>query len=178
MNLKQGALLKNGEYRIEMVLGQGGFGITYLGVQTSLGRKVAIKEFFMKGVCERDAETSQVSISNADNKELASRFRDKFLKEARSIASLEHRNIVSVTDVFECNGTAYYVMKNIAGGSLADKVKQGALPEADAVRYIRQVASALEFVHSKRMMHLDVKPANILLDDTDNAVLINKIIRC
>ena len=173
MGLKQGTLLKNGEYRIEKVLGQGGFGITYLGVQVALDRKVAIKEFFMKGVCERDAETSQVSISNADNKELASRFREKFLKEARSIASLEHRNIVSVIDVFECNGTAYYVMKNIAGGSLADKVKQGALPEADAVRYIRQVASALEFVHSKRMMHLDVKPANILLDDTDSAVLID-----
>ena len=94
MNLKQGALLKNGEYRIEMVLGQGGFGITYLGVQTSLGRKVAIKEFFMKGVCERDANNSQVSISNADNKGLVARYREKFLKEARSIASLEHRSIV------------------------------------------------------------------------------------
>ena len=61
MNLKPGALLKNGEYRIEKVLGQGGFGITYLGVQVSLGRKVAIKEFFMKGVCERDATTSQIT---------------------------------------------------------------------------------------------------------------------
>ena len=80
MNLKQGALLKNGEYRIEMVLGQGGFGITYLGVQTSLGRKVAIKEFFMKGVCERDANTSQVSISNADNKGLVARYREKVLE--------------------------------------------------------------------------------------------------
>ena len=121
MILEPGALLKNGEYRIEKVLGQGGFGITYLGVQTSLGRKVAIKEFFMKGVCERDAETSQVSISNADNKELASRFREKFLKEARSIASLEHRNIVSVIDVFECNGTAYYVMKHLGGSSRSEE---------------------------------------------------------
>ena len=173
MGLKQGTLLKNGEYRIEKVLGQGGFGITYLAVQVALDRKVAIKEFFVKGVCERDAETSQVSISNADNKELASRFREKFLKEARSIASLEHRNIVPVIDVFECNGTAYYVMKHLGGASLADKVKQGALPEADAVRYISQVASALEYVHGRNMMHLDVKPANILLDDTDNAVLID-----
>ena len=173
MGLKQGTLLKNGEYRIEKVLGQGGFGITYLAVQVALDRKVAIKEFFMKGVCERDAETSQVSISNADNKELVLRFREKFLKEARSIASLEHRNIVSVIDVFECNGTAYYVMKHLGGASLADKVKQGALPEADAVRYISQVASALEYVHGRNMMHLDVKPANILLDDTDNAVLID-----
>ncbi len=173
MNLKQGALLKNGEYRIEMMLGQGGFGITYLGVQVALGRKVAIKEFFMKGVCERDVNTSQVSISNADNKELASRFREKFLKEARSIASLEHPNTVPIIDVFECNGTAYYVMKHFSGASLADKVRGGALPESVAVRYIRQVAAVLDFVHSKRMMHLDVKPANILLDDNDNAVLID-----
>ena len=173
MNLKQGALLKNGEYRIEMVLGQGGFGITYLGVQTSLGRKVAIKEFFMKGVCERDANNSQVSISNADNKELVARYREKFLKEARSIASLEHRSIVPIIDVFECNGTAYYVMKHLGGGSLADKVKGGALPEEVAVRYICQVAEALDFVHSQRMMHLDVKPANMLLDDNGKAVLID-----
>ena len=155
------------------MLGQGGFGITYLGVHAALGRNVAIKEFFMKGVCERDSETSQVYVSNADNNELASRFRDKFLKEARNLASLEHQNIVSVIDVFEENGTAYYVMKYLSGTTLADKVKNGALHEADAVRYIRQVASALDYVHGKSMMHLDVKPANILLDNADNAVLID-----
>ena len=127
----------------------------------------------MKGVCERDVNTSQVSISNADNKELASRFREKFLKEARSIASLEHPHIVPIIDVFECNGTAYYVMKHFSGASLADKMRGGALPESVTVRYIRQVAAALDFVHSRRMMHLDVKPANILLDENDNAVLID-----
>ena len=172
-NLTPGTLLKNGEYRIEQFLGQGGFGITYAAVQVSLGRKVAIKEFFMKGVCERNAGTSQVSVSNADNDKLVSRYRDKFLKEARNIASLEHPNIVPIIDVFECNGTAYYVMKHFSGASLAGKVLHGALPEEDAVRYTRQVADALAFVHSKRMMHLDVKPANILLDDNDNAVLID-----
>ncbi len=172
-NLTLGTLLKNGEYRIEQFLGQGGFGITYAAVQVSLGRKVAIKEFFMKGVCERNAGTSQVSVSNADNDKLVSRYRDKFLKEARNIASLEHPNIVPIIDVFECNGTAYYVMKHFSGGSLAGKVLHAALPEEDAVRYTRQVADALDFVHSKRMMHLDVKPANILLDDNDNAVLID-----
>ena len=172
-NLTPGTLLKNGEYRIEQFLGQGGFGITYAAVQVSLGRKVAIKEFFMKGVCERNAGTSQVSVSNADNDKLVSRYRDKFLKEARNIASLEHPNIVPIIDVFECNGTAYYVMKHFSGVSLAGKVFHGALPEEDAVRYTRQVADALAFVHSKRMMHLDVKPANILLDDNDNAVLID-----
>ena len=173
MQLKPGVLLKNNEYRVEKVLGQGGFGITYLAVQVALGRKVTVKEFFMKGVCERDAGTSHVVVSNVDNKELVARYREKFLKEARSIALLEHRNIVPVIDVFECNGTAYYVMKYFGGGSLADKVRGGAMPEPVAVRYIRQVADALDFVHSKRMMHLDVKPSNILLDENDNVVLID-----
>ena len=173
MQLTKGTDLQGGKYRILEIVGQGGFGITYLAEQTSLGRKVAIKEFFMKELCNREADTSYVTVPSIGSRELVERFRQKFLKEARSIASLEHKNIVPIIDVFEENGTAYYVMKNIAGGSFADKVKQGALPEADAVRYIRQVASALEFVHSKRMMHLDVKPANILLDDTDSAVLID-----
>lgn len=173
MELRKGCKIASGRFRIERVLGQGGFGITYLAVHTVLEETVAIKEFFMKGVCERNGDTSQVTVSNTSNEELVSRYREKFLKEARNIYRLKHKNIITVTDVFEENGTAYYVMEHIDGGSLANKVRGGALPESVAVRYIRQVAEALEFVHSKRMMHLDVKPANILLDKDDNAVLID-----
>ena len=173
MNLHEGSLLQGGRYRIEKVLGQGGFGITYLGVQTNLEAKVAIKEFFMKDLCNRDSNTSQVTVGSVGSRETVDSFRQKFIKEARNIFRLKHRHIIPVIDVFEENGTAYYVMEHIGGGSLADKVRGGALPEEDAVRYTRQVADALAFVHSKRMMHLDVKPANILLDDNDNAVLID-----
>ena len=173
MQLKNGTELQGGRYRIEKILGRGGFGITYLAEQTGLGRKVAIKEFFMKEFCNRNAETSQVSVGSKGSSELVERFREKFLKEARRIASLEHKNIVPVIDVFEENGTAYYVMKYMGGGSLSDKVAAGALPESDALRYIRQIASALDFVHGKLMMHLDVKPANVLLSDDDEAVLID-----
>ena len=173
MNLHEGSLLQGGRYRIEKVLGQGGFGITYSGYQTNLEAKVAIKEFFMKDLCNRDATTSQVSVGSVGSRETVETFRQKFLKEARNIFRLKHKHIISVIDVFEENGTAYYVMEHVGGGSLAGKVLHGALPEEDAVRYTRQVADALAFVHSKRMMHLDVKPANILLDDNDNAVLID-----
>ena len=173
MNLREGSLLQGGRYRIEKVLGQGGFGITYSGYQTNLEAKVAIKEFFMKDLCNRDATTSQVSVGSVGSRETVETFRQKFLKEARNIFRLKHKHIISVIDVFEENGTAYYVMEHVGGGSLAGKVLHGALPEEDAVRYTRQVADALAFVHSKRMMHLDVKPANILLDDNDNAVLID-----
>ena len=171
--LRHGTLLENGRYRIDRVIGHGGFGITYLGEHVSLGRKVAIKEFFMKEFCNRDNDTSRVYTASNGSVELVARFRAKFLKEANNLARFHHPNIVSVTDVFEENGTAYYVMEYHAGGSLADKVKNGPLAEADAVKYIRQVALALEYIHSMQVMHLDIKPANILLDGAGNAVLID-----
>ncbi len=170
MELKAGAVLQQGKYRILSVLGQGGFGITYLAEQSLLGRKVAIKEFFMKDLCNRDADTSQVTVGSVGSRELVDRFRQKFFKEACNIASLEHKHIVPIMDIFEENGTAYYVMKYFSGGSLSFN---SAIPEDVALRYTKQLASALRFIHQKRMMHLDVKPSNILLDDEDNVVLID-----
>ena len=174
MNLKQGTLLQGGRYRIEKVLGQGGFGITYLAEQTSLNDKVAIKEFFMKELCDRDSETMGVSVGSSGSRELVERFREKFVKEARNIRKLKHRNIVSIIDVFEENGTAYYVMEYLDGGNLKSLVdNRGPLAEATAVSYIRQVTDALDEVHANGMLHLDVKPANIMLDRRGNAVLID-----
>ena len=175
MQLKQGTLLQGGKYRIKQVLGQGGFGITYLGEQTSLGRKVAIKEFFMKELCNRDEATSHVSVPSDGSREMVARFREKFVKEARNIANLEHPNIVSVIDVFEENGTAYYVMKYCDGESLSSLIKKHpeGLPEAQALKYIREVASALEYIHKRKMNHLDVKPANIMLNEEGSAILID-----
>ncbi|MDO5460312.1 MAG: protein kinase [Bacteroidales bacterium] len=172
MELKSGSFLQGGRYRVEKTLGQGGFGITYLGTQIYLGRKVAIKEFFMDGFCMRDT-SSYVTAPTDVNKGLVESFRRKFIKEAQNIAKLKHPNIVSIIDVFEDNGTAYYVMESLDGGSLADKVADGPLSEENALKYVRQVASALEYIHSNNMMHLDIKPANILLDSNDNAVVID-----
>ena len=175
MNLKAGSQLQGGRYIIDKVLGQGGFGITYLCEQTALLRKVAVKEFFMREYCERDSETATISLGSSGSREMVDRFRRKFVKEARAIAAFgfDNKHIVRIIDVFEENGTAYYVMEYVGGGSLNDKVKEGALTEAVALRYIKQVAAALDFVHSKRMMHLDIKPANILLNENDEAVLID-----
>ena len=173
MVLKPGTALERGKYRIDTVLGQGGFGITYLGEQIYLGRKVAIKEFFMDGVCVRDESTQAVTAPADNGKGMVERFRRKFIKEAQNIARLKHRGIVPIIDIFEENGTAYYVMEHLSGGSLSSKVHGGALPQETALRYIRQVAAALGYVHAQRMMHLDIKPANILIDGDDNAVLID-----
>ena len=174
MNLRQGTLLQGGKYRIERELGHGGFGVTYSAVQVGLNRRVAIKEFFMSEYCNRDAETSHVTVPSEGSKELVEKFRGKFIKEAQNIASLKHPHIISIHDVFEENGTAYYVMEYLDHGSLADLVKQrGHLPEADALRYTRQIADALRYIHARKMNHLDVKPGNILIDEEDHAVLID-----
>lgn len=172
--LKPNSTLQGEKYKILSTLGQGGFGITYLAIQSGLERKVAIKEFFMKELCDRDECTCHVTLGSVGSKDMVNRFREKFLKEARNIAKLNHPNIVRIIDVFEENGTAYYVMEYAENGSLAELVQnQGCLSEPDATRYILQVAKALGYIHQQKMNHLDVKPSNILLNEWDEAVLID-----
>lgn len=171
--LQPGSLLQGGKYQIVRILGQGGFGITYEATQVVLNRTVAIKEFFMKEHCDRDAQTSHVSVPSSGSRDIVSRFRSKFLKEAQVIASCNHPNIVKILDVFEENGTAYYVMEYMPGGSLSDKIRSEGALRMSAIGYIRQIGSALDYLHSMNTLHLDVKPANILLDRSGNAVLID-----
>ena len=183
MQLQPDTLLQGGKYKIETVLGQGGFGITYLATQKimvkgSIGEleteiKVAIKEFFMKDICNRES-TSYISVPSTGSKEMVERFKQKFIKEAKNISLLKHPNIVKVLDIFEENGTAYYVMEYIQDDSLQKYVSDnGALQETEALHYIREVASALDYIHSQHMNHLDVKPGNILRRNNVDVVLID-----
>lgn len=113
--LQPNTLLQGGRYKIIKTLGQGAFGITYLAIQSGLEREVAVKEFFMKEFCERDSATSHVTLGMETSRDMVKRFRAKFIKEARNIAKLNHPNIVRIIDVFEENGTAYYVMEYAKG---------------------------------------------------------------
>lgn len=174
MQLKTGSTLQNGKYEIIRTLGQGGFGITYLAEQVALKKKVAIKEFFMKDCCERDDGTGSVRVGTGSQRNLVKKFRGKFIREAQMIAGLDHPGIVQVTDVFEENDTAYYVMENLPSGSLSEIVKRdGPFSESEALRYVRQVADALAYLHLRNTVHLDVKPSNILLNAKGQAVLID-----
>ena len=171
--LKVGSSLQGGKYKIENVLGQGGFGITYLATQELLDRKVCIKEFFFKEYCERDEATSQVSLGTQSNHELVERFMNKFLKEVRTISQLDHRNIIKIHDIFKENNTAYYVMDYVEGESLNDMVnRRGALPEKEAVAYIERVADALKYIHQQNINHLDIKPSNIMIRQGDYRVIL------
>ena len=134
MKLQPGSLLQGGKYKIEKVLGQGGFGITYFGVQVGLNRRVAIKEFFIKEYCNRDTNTLHISIGSEGGRELVERFRRKFLKEAEMIAHLKNSHIISIYDIFEENNTAYYVMEYIDGGSLKDRVENKGADYAASTR--------------------------------------------
>lgn len=171
--LSSGALLNNGIFRIERVLGQGGFGITYLATDLNLQRYVAIKEFFPKDYCDRDETTSHVTLGNKNTSEFVNRLKSKFLKEARNIAKFDHPNIIRIYAAFEEHNTAYYVMEYIEGESLSSLIKQnGPLRESQALDYIGKVGSALQYVHTRKINHLDVKPANIMLRRNDNSPIL------
>ena len=174
MHLKSNTLLQGGKYKIERFIASGGFGCTYEAYHTLLDMRVALKEFFVSDFCNRDEKTGQVSVATKSKVELIDKLKKKFMDEARALFKMKHPGIVRVIDVFEENGTAYYAMEYIDGQSLSDVVKkQGKLPEAEAVGYIRQVAEALKYVHSLNRLHLDIKPGNIMLGKDGKAVLID-----
>ena len=173
MQLHTNSFLQGDKYKIEKVLGQGGFGITYLGTQMTLNRKVAIKEFFMKEYCERNSNTSHVSLGTSGSREIVERFRSKFIKEAQTIAEMDNNHIIRIYDVFEENGTAYYVMEYLPGGDLSKRILNNGLPETEALGYIRQIGDALIYIHSKNILHLDIKPTNILFRENGDVVLID-----
>ena len=174
-HLQPDTTLQGGRYRIERVLGQGGFGNTYVGYNTEFEETVAIKEFFMKGVTERDETTCVVSVSNADNVQQFEEQREKFKKEALRIRKLDNSHIVKVHDLFEENGTTYYVMDFVEGENLSQRLKRTGKPMAERkVREIfLQLLDALKAVHDAGMWHLDIKPANIMLDKNGNVKLID-----
>lgn len=174
--LPEGFLLA-GRYRIDKYLSSGGCGNTYLVTDMKFARsstRVVIKEFFLADRTYRSTGSSRVVVTNPDNQQIVTKLRSKFKREAELIFSLKHPNIVSVSDIFDANDTSYYVMQYVEGGSLARKLQdEGPLSEDDALRYIRQVLSALYVMHAEGLYHLDLKPANIMLDAYDNAVLID-----
>ena len=167
MQLTKGTLLQGGKYRIESVLGQGAYGITYLAttkVKGPLGDiavKLAIKEFFSKELNTRKVDGN---VSEVSSESLAGKYSNMFLREARNLSHLKHDGIVNVLEAFSENNTHYYVMEYVDGGSLDAYIRsKGCLSERETLSLARQIGSALAFMHENQMLHLDLKPKNIML---------------
>lgn len=172
--LRVGTIL-HGTYRVDGYLASGGFGNTYVATNIQFGERYAIKEFFLKGVTERDENTTTISVSNQENAATFEAQRDKFKKEAVRLRKLSSPHIVCVHDLFEENGTAYYVMDFVDGENLRDYLKKIGHPldEATVWQVFDQVLDALEVVHSHGLFHLDLKPANLMMDQQGGVKLID-----
>ena len=174
-NMLQVGTILHGTYKIESYLASGGFGNTYLAKNIEFDETYAIKEFFVKGVCQRDGDSTTISVSNAENTNSFEQQREKFKKEARRLRSLSNPHIVKVYDLFEENGTAYYVMDYVDGENLSARLKRTNAPlaESEVRNYLNQILDGLEAIHNKGMFHLDIKPANIMVDSHDVVKLID-----
>ncbi|MCR4602079.1 MAG: TonB family protein [Prevotella sp.] len=173
--LTNGTLLQGGRLQVVKHLGSGGFGNTYEVVDTTTGQRLAMKEFYLKGVNERDADSRTVSVSNADNKDEFLQQKEKFHKEAFRLSNIHHPNVVAVFGMFEENGTAYYIMEYLQGQSLAERIKAMGhpLPEREVTAICTQLLNALEAVHQQNIWHLDLKPGNVIMAGDGRIVLID-----
>ena len=176
LSLPVGYMLQ--EYRIEKVLGIGGFGVSYLAHDTNLNSKVAVKEYLPNDLAVRNEETAAVwAKSNADDEEYKVGL-DRFLLESRTLATFRHPNIVRVNRFFEANNTAYMVMDYEFGESLnawmKKRLERGDAPpdEAALLQMIVPLIQGLDKVHEAGFLHRDIKPANIYVRDSDGSLVL------
>src|SRR6266436_546323 len=161
------------EYRIERVLGVGGFGLTYLALDENLHLRVAVKEYLPADIAVRAPDRTIAPRSD----ETAQAFgwgKRRFLDESRTLASFRHPNIVRVMRFFEANGSAYMVMEFVDGAPLADWIKtRRPLPEAHLRAFVMPLLDGLEVVHKAGYTHRDIKPGNIYMREDDTPVLLD-----
>lgn len=177
MRLNKGSVLQKGKYVIESVLGQGSFGITYLATtkfQGPLGDisvKVAIKEFFARDLNLRHPDGTVEEVSSGS---LSGKYAKDFQREAKNLSSLKHPNIINVLEAFSENNTHYYVMEYLDRGNLDDYIQsKERLSEFEALDIASQISSALSYMHSHKMLHLDLKPKNVMRRSDGSVCLID-----
>ena len=155
-----------GRYTIEGVLGQGGFGITYLGMDELHKKKVAIKEFFPQGIVTRNIEYEDtVTVTLVGEKENYDKGKERFLKEAQTMAMFsKDKGIVKALDFFEINNTAYIVMEYLEGVTLKQYLRENERIDAeDLVELLVPLIEALDEIHSQGLIHRDISPDNIMV---------------
>ena len=160
-------------YKIDQIIGQGAFGITYLAEDVNLDRKVAIKEYMPAQLAIRAEDHSAQPVSTED----AEKYfwgKERFLNEARLLADVEHPSVVQVLSVFETNNTAYMVMQYERGESLDNILKRhGTLDQNQLLEVLYPIMEGLEYIHSRNIIHRDVKPSNIYIREEGPPVLLD-----
>ncbi len=169
--LPTGFRLKN-KYIIQKVLGQGGFGISYLAFDKTLDTAVCIKELYISGSSTRGAN---MTVLTQNMKEFSfADFKERFVKEAMQLARFQHRNIVQVMEYFEDNNTAYMVMEYLNGQTLKEKVQaKGPLSAELSQKIIASILDGVEQIHKAGMLHRDIKPDNLIITNDGRIVLID-----
>ena len=174
-HLIPGTLIRN-RYVLGKVLGEGGFGITYVGRDAVLDLKVAVKEFYMTGYVNRNNTFSpMVEVSVGQHAEQFLKNKDKFLKEARVLAKFANeKGIVGIRDFFEDNNTAYIVMDFLTGETLKSHLKEvGKLSWQETIKLMTPVINSLAQVHKQNIIHRDISPDNIMLTDKGEVNLLD-----
>lgn len=160
-------------YTIKSILGQGGFGVTYLAQDNNLEREVAIKEFMPRDIAGRNNDYTLQPLNEdlADKLEWAM---ERFIREARTLSKFNHDNIVRVYSVFKENNTAYMVMSYEHGMSFHEKLlKDGRPDEDELIRILFDLTAGLEVLHEARFIHRDIKPGNIFIREDGTALLLD-----
>lgn len=169
--LPSGYVLKN--YKIEKMLGDGGFGITYLARDISLDKVVAIKEYFPKEFAYRSEDMTVCAKSTTDREDY-DRGLERFLEEGKTLAKFDDPAIARVLLFFEENDTAYLVMEFVPGPTVSQRLREnGAFPVEEASTIIKALCHGLAKVHAMDVLHRDIKPGNIILRDNGMPVLID-----
>jgi eukaryotic-like serine/threonine-protein kinase len=171
LHLPVGSILKEGQYQVEEVLGEGGFGITYKGIYLGNGAPVAIKELWPE---KGSRQGNKIMWPNSITPQQKFQQLSKFKLEASHQQKCNHPNIAKVYDWFDENETCYIVMEFISGKSLFRIFKEeGILNEDRVKKYFVSITEALKLVHQNQFLHRDIKPDNIIIDLQDRAVLID-----
>lgn len=175
-HLPIGTILQGGKYKILEVLGQGGFGITYLAEHSVFG-EVALKELFLNSGtihCSRENTTQKKVIVHFESEQFES-FKVRFLKEAKTLYNLSDvKGVVHVRDIFEENGTAYFSMDYVRGEKLSDYIeKRKPLPKRDSLNIVRSLSEIVVNIHKHNILHRDIKPDNVIIDDSGEVNLID-----
>lgn len=165
---------KVGRYELQEVIGSGGFGITYLAKDTSLGRRVAVKELLPNNIATRIDGSTVVAKTESDEKDLTWA-RERFLNEGRALAACDHPNVVDVFEMVEANGTAYMVTKYEEGQSFEQWLRNLGRPptESELRSILMPLLSGLESVHNAGFLHRDLKPDNIYITKTGRPLLLD-----